>query len=269
MTFSPPSGARASTGSERGIALVLVLLATMLMAAFAVALTMTSQTETRIGAGFRDGVAARYVAEGGIERALADLRDIPAWDVVLSSPDGVRAGVSSAFADSTLSPALSDGRPLDLVAATHLLNCGKPTVCTPGDLSANNERRRWGPNNPRYRLFAWGRVADLLPASLDGSPFYLAVWVADDSAETDGEPAVDGGEPVAPHHVNPGRGLLTVWAEAFGPAGARGAVEATVARLEPLTSVGEEEAAEEAPTGEPEGAHQRPRLQILAWRYPR
>jgi hypothetical protein len=47
---------------------------------------------------------------------------------------------------------------------------------------------------------------------------YIAVWVADDPAETDGNPLADG------------NGTLTLHAEAYGPNGSRKVVEVTVAR---------------------------------------
>ena len=51
------------------------------------------------------------------------------------------------------------------------------------------------------------------------------VWVADDPAENDGDPARDGMDA-----ANPGAGILQVRSEAFGPGGARRAVEATLGR---------------------------------------
>ena len=62
------------------------------------------------------------------------------------------------------------------------------------------------------------------------SPFYLAVWIADDSADCDNDPNIDGGAPVAPHASNSGAGVLTLRAEAFGPAGTHRVIEATIAR---------------------------------------
>ena len=47
---------------------------------------------------------------------------------------------------------------------------------------------------------------------------YLVAWIADDPAESDGNPQAD---------VN---GTLTVHAEAYGPGGARKVIEVTVAR---------------------------------------
>jgi hypothetical protein len=76
----------------------------------------------------------------------------------------------------------------------------------------------WGANNPQWRLFAWGPVNDMLPNNTIDSPMYVAVWVADDPAEADGNPAADS------------NGTLTLHAEAYGPMGTRKVIEVTVAR---------------------------------------
>jgi len=61
----------------------------------------------------------------------------------------------------------------------------------------------------------------------EGVGMYMVVWVADDPSETDMDPFTDGGGP-----ENPGRGRLSITAHAYGPAGTRRIIEATVARDE-------------------------------------
>jgi hypothetical protein len=68
------------------------------------------------------------------------------------------------------------------------------------------------------RLFAYGPISDMLPNSTIDSPMYVAVWIADDPAEADGDPAADT------------NGTLTLHAEALGPMGTRKVIEVTVAR---------------------------------------
>lgn len=223
---------RSSAGSERGVALVIALLAMMLMTALGMALMLTSQTETLIGGNFRDSVEGSYVADAGIERVMQDVLSIPDWNTILTSPDGIRAGVTSGFVDGTLTPTMPDGKQINLVSATNMINCNKVTACSDADLNALDGDRLWGPNNPRYRLFAWGPVNDLNPTATLNSPFYLVVWIADDSAETDSNPNVDGGPQVAPYTSNPGSGVLTIRAEAFGPGGTHRVIEATLARTD-------------------------------------
>ena len=49
-------------------------------------------------------------------------------------------------------------------------------------------RRPWGTNNPIWRLYAHGALADLSPSGAIDSNVYVVVWVADDPLETDGLP---------------------------------------------------------------------------------
>jgi Tfp pilus assembly protein PilX len=221
-------------GSERGVALVIALLAMMLMTALGMALMLTSETESLIGGNFRDSMEANYVADAGIERVMQDVLSIPDWNTILTSPDGVRAGVTSGFVDGgdLTNLQMPGGRAINLVSATNMINCNKVTTCTAADMDALDGDRLWGPNNPRYRLFAWGPVNDLNPTPTLNSPFYLVVWIADDSAETDSNPSLDGGGPVAPYAANPGSGVLTLRAEAFGPGGTHRVIETTIARTD-------------------------------------
>jgi hypothetical protein len=97
------------------------------------------------------------------------------------------------------------------------------TPCTAAQMDHAAGERPWGSNNPRWRLYANGRLS-AVATGID-SPFYVAVWVADDAAENDGDPARDGIDA-----SNPGTGIVQVRSEAFGPSGARRAVEATLGR---------------------------------------
>jgi hypothetical protein len=71
----------------------------------------------------------------------------------------------------------------------------------------------------------------MIPTSSIKSPFYVVVMAGDDPSENDGDPLKDGS--VA---TNPGSGVMTLRAEAFGPRGVRKAVELTIART-PTTEV--------------------------------
>jgi hypothetical protein len=68
-------------------------------------------------------------------------------------------------------------------------------------------------------------VSELLPTGTINSPIYVAVMVGDDPSETDGNPLVDGNDA-----ANPGSGVLSLRAEAFGPHGTHRVIEATMAR---------------------------------------
>jgi Tfp pilus assembly protein PilX len=219
---------------EQGIALIVALLSITLMTALGMALMLTSQTETLISANYRDSLEGEYVADAGIERVMDDVLTIPDWNTVLASPDGITAGVTSGFHDNSPSSpiTLPDGRTVSLAKATYMINCNKTTACTDTDMDTSTMDRPWGKNNPRFRLYAWGPVNDLIPTDTVNSPYYVAIWIADDAAENDGNPSKDGDVPVNGAASNPGVGVLTLRAEAFGPGGTHHVIEATIAKTD-------------------------------------
>jgi hypothetical protein len=125
-------------------------------------------------------------------------------------------------------------------------------------MSAVTADRPWGANNPRWALFSYGPLSAM--SSESGalpSPDYVVVLVADDPAESDGDPSRDG-EPGS----GPGAGVILVRAEAFGPLEAHRVVQAAVARGRPAgppagyagqrgegRSAGEEDAGVQRPGG--------------------
>jgi Tfp pilus assembly protein PilX len=221
-------------GREDGIALIVALLAIVLMTALGMALMLNSQTETMISANYRDATEAEYAADAGIERVMDDVLTVPDWNTLLTSPDGVKAGVTSAFigASSVNSITLADGRTLDLTAATNMINCAKTTTCSDSDMNTSTVDRPWGVNNPRFRLYAWGPMNDIIPTGTVNSPYYVAVWVADDAAENDNNPNRDGDPPANGAAENTGAGVLTLRAEAFGAGGVHHVIEATIAKTD-------------------------------------
>ena len=114
---------------------------------------------------------------------------------------------------------------MSLTGIANNATCGKPAGCSDADVTTITADRPWGPNNPRFQLYAYGPVADLVPTDTISSPFYVVVLVGDDPSETDGDPLHDGSSA-----ANPGSGVLTIRAESFGPRGVHRVVEATVAR---------------------------------------
>ena len=186
---------------ERGMALILALLTTMLLTALGSTLIMLTITETRITMNYRNAQASLYGADAGIERAIQDLATVSQWNPVLSG------SVQSGFVEGSLNPVLPDGTRLSLATVTRSLQ---------NDTDALGV---WGANNPRWRLYAYGPLANLLPSGAINSMVYIAVWVGDDPSETDGAPSVDS------------NGVLTLHAEAYGPSKTRKVVEVTVERI--------------------------------------
>jgi hypothetical protein len=221
-------GVRVHSGTsvrERGAVLVAILMAMLFLMALGLALLLNTSTEALVAAGFRSSQAAFYAAEAGIERVLPDLRQLAYWSQALSG------GALSSFVDGPPGGirSIPGGGLIDLARVQNLLNCGREGGCTPAEMDAIREERQWGRNNPRWALYGYGPLETLLPPGAIRSPFYIVVFVADDPAENDDDPARDGTAP-----GNPGAGVLRLRAEAFGPGGAHRAVEATAARDRPI-----------------------------------
>lgn len=197
---------RARLTNQDGTALIIALMAMMLLTALGAAVVMVSRTETMIAHNYRNSHEALYAADAAIERVVQDLLLVPRWNDILAGSE------QSSFTDGamTAQKTLPGGGRLTLC-------CGTGTAT--GELQAiTDATSTWGLNNPQWRLFAWGPLRDLLTTTTIDSPMYLAVWIADDPAETDGAATADS------------NGTLTLRAEAFGPSGTRKVIEVTVAR---------------------------------------
>lgn len=197
--------------NERGSALIIALMAVMLLTALGATVVMVSNTETMISGNYRSSQEALYAADAGVERVMQDLLMIPRWNDILNSANGV-AGTRSAFIDGD-AQAL---KTLPLGGGQMTLCCGANTAT--GQLQAATDAlAQWGLNSPQWRLFAHAPLSRVLPSEID-SAMYVAIWIADDPAEEDGNPLADT------------NGTLTIHAEALGPSGARKVIEVTIAR---------------------------------------
>ncbi len=232
MSVNPPvRPSHRHLAGERGIALVVTLMAMMLMTVLGAALLLTTTTETGIARNFRSNTEALYAADAAAERALADVLAIPDWNTMLN---GTRR---SSFVDGAPGGTrrIAGGAPLDLGELVNMANCGKSSSCSQSDIQAVTLDRPWGANNPRWQLFAYGELNGMSPAATVDSPYYVVVMVADDPSENDDDPLRDGAAACPPGPApgcNPGSGVLAMRAEAFGPFGAHKAIELTVARTE-------------------------------------
>ena len=209
--------------SERGIALIMVMLATTFLSALGIGL-MLAVFMDRMATGNKAGsVAMLHAADAGIELAARELALAIDWNMALSgaAPSSVTDGQPSGVRG------IHGGGSVNLTAATNMLNCGKATTCTTAQMNANSRERPWGVNNARWQLFAYGPIEDF--AQLERpAPCYLLVWIADDGRELDGKPLED--EAAAD---GPGHGIVRVHAEAYGSGGSRRAIEAELARICP------------------------------------
>ncbi|MGH9315275.1 MAG: hypothetical protein ACRD1S_18985 [Vicinamibacterales bacterium] len=190
---------------ERGAALIITLLATMLLVALSMGLIMVTNTETAISGNYKNASEALHAADAGVERAVQDLLLVPDWNRILAQTAPYR----SSFIDATGCTGtvnLSGGGTLNLNSLNDALNAET--------IAAN----LWGANNPVWRPYACGHLTELVPTQTVDSYLYVGVWVADDPSELDGNPYADS------------NGVVTLHAEAFGPMGSHKVVEVTVAR---------------------------------------
>ncbi len=203
-----------------GFVLIIVLLAIALLSALGSALVFTTATESRIATNFGSSAEALDAAEAIAELSLAEIVAVSDWNQLLNG------SARSSFVDGppTGSRTLADGSVIDLSEVASLANCEARTACTGADMDLATTDRPWGRNNPHWMLFAHGRLADVLAASID-SPFYVVLLVGDDPAENDNDPTVDGTAA-----TNPGSGVIALRAEAFGVSGAHKAIELTITR---------------------------------------
>jgi hypothetical protein len=222
---------------EQGVALVIALLSMLLLTALGMALTMTTNTEGRISTNYRDGVETMYGADAAVERVMQDVLTVPDWNNILN---GI---ATSAFIDGIPGErTMANGQKIDLVHATNMLRCGKTTTCQDADMNVSTDERPWALNNPRWQLYAYGPLNDMMPIETINSGVYVIVWIADDPSESDNNPLRDGdaclGDKVAPIQVcgpngeNLGKGVLSMVAHAYGPGGVMRQIEVTIARTD-------------------------------------
>jgi hypothetical protein len=173
---------------------MLMLLLTACVASLGGGLAVVAHTESRIASAHLRSVQTAYAAEAAARLAI----------------DAVRQSPSSAYwpSDGTV-PILSGGARLMAIAPGETVDLDRRTA----ELNAD-ATRQWpmGADTPRWRLAGWG----LMP----GMPAYrrVAVWIADDVIDGDGNPGEDW------------NGMLMIHAEAFGLWGAAHVVTAHLKR---------------------------------------
>ena len=204
--------------AERGVVLVIVLLALSLLVAAGLGLTLSSSVSRMSAANAVESVMLVAAAESAIALAARELG--------LAELDGVLSGAAkSALIDGppglrTIAPGVT----IDLVALSNQITCGKPGACTDPQVQQMTADRPWGLNNPRWRLFIHQPLDPPAFATPSSTPYVIA-WIGDDAREDDGDPNQDGAGA-----DQEGRYIVRVRAEAFGPRGGRRAIEAELVR---------------------------------------
>src|SRR5207248_1160582 len=115
----PESGSVKSVTNERGIALVVALIAMTMIVALGTALILTTTTESKIARNFRNASEGMYAADAVLERAMDDMLTVRDWNKILNGT------AQSTFVDgpATGIRTLADGKSLDLDAVTRAANC--------------------------------------------------------------------------------------------------------------------------------------------------
>jgi len=220
------------SGTDRGAALLAALIVLAIVAAMGLGLALTTSLEPLAAANFEANRSVRFAAEAGVAVAVHELAGMADWNLALTG-----VAVSSTLEHGDVEVDLPDGTRADLEGLTARATCGRPGPCNDVERAAFAADRPWGPNNPRWTVFGHGRLDHLIPEGAGLPPVRVVVWVADDPAELDGDPAVDSG--VGPGgEWRPGGCVLAVRAEAFGPRSAHATVVATVARPIPDCGAG-------------------------------
>jgi len=184
------------------MAVLMALFATVLLMGLGLSIVLVGTTEATLAADDRAARALREASLAAVHVAVADLRAQPSWSAILAA--GPVAPFSAApgrsIGTSAAPPAPWGGSPLDLQAMTADVEASADTGA--GDAQV-------------WRLFECGSLDQLVPGSAAGS-WYVAVWVADDRADEDEDPAVDA------------NGVIALRAVAYGPRGARVATVVSV-----------------------------------------
>jgi hypothetical protein len=205
---------------EHGVAIIIVLLIMAALGALGTTLALLTSTERRVTATYRDGMEVLYAANAALEAILLDV-------AAETDVNQVLAGMStSAFVDGPPGPRrFPDGTTADLRRMTAVLNCAKP-ACSDTDLVAESEDRPWGKNNPRWQIYAHGRLDEMFPGPATPQ-VYVIVWIVDDPSENDDQPLIDGDDSAG---ENPGRDRISILVHAYGLSGTRRIIEAAIAR---------------------------------------
>ena len=206
------------------MAVIVALMSMLLMSALGAALVLTTSAETMIAANFRNAQAGLYAADAALELAVAELTAATDWTPILDG--SVRSELAHSPPEEGRT--LADGSALDLDRLVNALNCRNAGGCDAAALTAITGQRPWGPNNPVWRLYAYGPLTTLLADAGVDLAQYVAVMVGDDPSENDGDPLRDGAD-----ETNPGQGRIVLRAEAFGPRGGHQIVEVVLARSRP------------------------------------
>lgn len=121
--------------SERGSAALLSIIMMLLLSSLGAALLMLSKTDLQIATNHRDGIAAQYLAEAGIQDAIAKLKTDPDFvsqtktniQVTTSEPLGTLSTVGSYTVQTGPNTSVTNEN-IRLVTATGVVNQAKRQI---------------------------------------------------------------------------------------------------------------------------------------------
>jgi len=177
---------------SRGSALLVVVVLVGTMALLAGTLTVHVLLDWRMTAHHQRADQAMLAADSAIILATEALGRSASWTGVL---DG---SINSDYRDGPMVVPLDAGGAVDLVALG-------------AALQARSNARTGGPDRPRWRLWIWGPLAGLVPVGAPGPWPAVAVWVADDEDDADGQPLTDTNSAVRVQAVAFGPGPERAW----------------------------------------------------------
>jgi hypothetical protein len=198
--FSPRPPCLHGEKSDGGAALVLALLVVVCLSGIGLGMVAASASERQISANSRNAAAINLAASAVVEGVIGEVAAAPSWSPLVS---GAQLSMFNAGAHQVTTPSRT------------LLNLDVITAEIQADAAATYSL---GGNTPQWRLFGWGPLTTLagLPAGDSGA--YVAVWVADDPSDNDGNASADA------------NGVIMLHGEAFGYGASRAAADVVLKR---------------------------------------
>ena len=201
MTGCTGAQVHGCTGApEAGAALILALLVVVALSGIGLGMVAASSSERQVSANVRNATVIGLAADAVVEGVIGEVAAAPSWTPFVS---GARASIFNAGSHQVITPSRT------------ALNLDTITAELQSDAAAAYPL---GANTPVWRLFGWGPLTSLagLPASDSGA--YVAVWVADDPSDNDGNASADA------------NGVIMLHGEAFGYGASRASADVVLKR---------------------------------------
>lgn len=185
---------------ERGAALIMALLVVVCLSGIGLGMATASSAERQISANARGAAAIGLAASAVVEGVIGEVAAAPSWSPLVS---GAQASIFNGGSHQVMTPSKT---PLNLDMITAEIQSDTASTFASGA------------NTPVWRLFGFGPLTTLagLPAGDSGA--YVAVWVADDPSDNDGNPSADA------------NGVIMLHGEAFGYGASRAAADVVLKR---------------------------------------